>query len=117
MQEAIQDSFHVSPRQEQLWLAEPDGPSDRIQAVVTVEGPLDATRLEAALGMAMERHESLRTTFARRPGIRVPLQVVNPQLSPSWRTLDLRGTEPPALQARLHQGLQADLGEPIDFAR
>jgi amino acid adenylation domain-containing protein len=117
MQEATQDSIHVSPRQEQLWLAEPDGPSDRIQAVVTIDGPLDLTRLEAALGRVVERHEILRTTFVRRPGIRVPLQVVNPELSPSWRTLDLRRTEASALDARLYESLKAELGKPIDFAQ
>ena len=85
----MSDSFNVSPQQEQQWLVEPYGPSARIQLAVTLDGPLRETELRAALGQTIQRHEILRTTFARQPGVRVPLQVIHEQLEPVWGTLDL----------------------------
>ena len=38
--------------------------------------------MRAALQSSVERHEVLRTTFARQAGIRVPLQAVNGTLQP-----------------------------------
>lgn len=116
MQEATQDSFQVSPQQEELWLAEPEGPSARLQLRVRLTGPLEESELEVALRRIVDRHESLRTTFARQPGIRVPLQVVNPELHPSWRAADLRAIDEPARAARLDELVGEELEARIDFA-
>jgi amino acid adenylation domain-containing protein len=115
MSEQIADSFHVSPQQEQLWLAEPDGPAARIQVLVALAGPLDAAALEGALGRLVARHEILRTTFARQPGIRVPLQVVNDELRPSWRTVDLSTLDEAEQAARLEELRRGELTEPLDL--
>jgi Condensation domain len=84
MQEEATASFQSSPQQEQLWLREPDGPSGRNQLVFALEGAIDADRLRDAVAQAVARHEILRTTFQRRSGMRVPLQVVHEQLAPGW---------------------------------
>ena len=63
MTEKIADSFELSPQQEQLWLAEPDGPKGAVQVVLALKGRLDADALTSALRRASERHEILRTTF------------------------------------------------------
>src|SRR5664279_5238174 len=89
MSEQIADSYEVSPQQEQLWLAEPDGPTGRVQALIALTGPLDADALRSALRASAARHETLRTTFVRRPGIRVPLQAVADELDPVWTAVDL----------------------------
>ena len=85
MSESIAESFEVSPQQEQLWLAEPDGPSARLQVVLSLSAAIEPTRVEDALAATVARHEILRTTFVRRPGIRVPLQVIAGELAPAWR--------------------------------
>lgn len=84
MQEEATASFQSSPQQERLWLSEPDGPSGRNQLLVALEGAVDADRLREAVEQAVARHEILRTTFQRRSGMRVPLQVVHDHLAPAW---------------------------------
>jgi hypothetical protein len=88
MSEKIGESFQVSPQQERLWLGAPNGPAGRVQAVVSLAGPIDAAALREALAGAIARHEILRTTFVRQPGILVPLQVVSDELEPAWETVD-----------------------------
>jgi amino acid adenylation domain-containing protein len=84
MTEDTTSMFQGSPQQDEQWRLEPPGPSGRVQALVRLDGPLDADALTAALHRAVDRHESLRTTFAFQPGITIPLQVVNEALEPDW---------------------------------
>ncbi|MGW7098703.1 amino acid adenylation domain-containing protein [Streptomyces sp. NPDC054838] len=60
----------ASAFQEQIWLAETLSPQPGLYNVPfawRVDGHLDADRLAASLERVVARHESLRTTFARRP--------------------------------------------------
>ena len=116
MSEQIADSYEVSPQQEQLWLAEPEGPSGRVQALIALNGPVDADAPRAALRAIVARHETLRTTFVRRPGIRVPLQAVADELDPAWATVDLGDLAEPEQTARLESLLAQERSEPLDFA-
>jgi amino acid adenylation domain-containing protein len=81
-------SFRLSPQQDQLWLAEPEGPTGRSSGTVLLEGPLEPDRLRDALHRVVERHEILRTTFQRQTGMRTPLQVVQDVLPPLWEATD-----------------------------
>jgi amino acid adenylation domain-containing protein len=110
-------TFRVSPQQEQAWLAQPDGPIGRTQGVVAVEGPLDAALLADALRAVVARHEILRTTFVRRPAMRVPLQMIHENLEPGWETLDLGGLDAAEQTARLDAALAAEWSRPLDFER
>ncbi len=116
MTEQTADTFEVSPQQEQLWLSEPDGPSGRIQATLSLEGPLDPAAVQSALKSAVARHEILRTTFVHRPGIRVPLQTVADELAPAFSTLDLRTAEPAEQAQRLEQLAADEIAHPLDYA-
>ena len=87
MSETNEERFQISPQQEQLWLEAPDGPPGRVQATVSLAGPLDPQAVRAALDAATARHEILRTTFVHQAGIRVPLQVVRDELAPAWETI------------------------------
>jgi amino acid adenylation domain-containing protein len=91
MSDATASSFRLSPQQERLWAVEPDGPRGRVQCTVVLPGDAEPERLQAALARVVERHEILRTTFQRHPGIRTPLQAVHGQLDPSWRAVELGG--------------------------
>jgi amino acid adenylation domain-containing protein len=110
-----EDSFNVSPQQEQLWLAEPYGPSGRTQATVVLDGSVDGARLQQALRQTVARHESLRTTFAHRPGLRFPLQVIHDRLDPAWQILDLGGLTPGEQAAGLEDSRRGELGAALDF--
>ena len=86
MQDEAATSFRLSPQQELAWSAQPDGPVGGAQMALQLTGELDGERLRAALDHVVERHEILRTTFRRRPGMKTPLQVVNPALPSSGAT-------------------------------
>jgi amino acid adenylation domain-containing protein len=85
-------SFRISPQLERLWLAEPAGPQGRIQAFVDTAGAAPGD-LRAALDRLVERHEILRTTFARQAGMRVPVQVIHDSLAPAWEAVDAGSLE------------------------
>ncbi|HJX28283.1 MAG TPA: condensation domain-containing protein, partial [Thermoanaerobaculia bacterium] len=81
----------LSFAQRRLWFfdrLEPGSPLYNIHGVLRVTGPLDAGRLERALGVVERRHESLRTVFVASGD--EPMQVV---LAPSFalRSIDLAG--------------------------
>jgi amino acid adenylation domain-containing protein len=110
------DSFQISPQQERVWAAEAgeaDGPAARVQAVLAIEGELAAGAIEQALRDAVARHESLRTTFARQPGLTFPAQAVNATLEPHVETLDLSTLEASAQAARLEEILRRELRAPL----
>jgi amino acid adenylation domain-containing protein len=96
-------SFRLSPQQEQLWRAHPDGPRLGVRCTVDV-GAADPAAVRDALAHAVGRHEILRTTFARREGLRLPGQLIHERLQPSWAaetTLDV--AEGPVVHAALDE--------------
>jgi amino acid adenylation domain-containing protein len=103
MQDEPATSFRLSPQQELEWSTQPDGPVGGAQLVLELTGHVDGARLREAVGRAIERHEILRTTFRRRPGMKTPLQVVQGTLAPEWNEEDLRGLEATEQQERLTQ--------------
>ncbi|HYG61702.1 MAG TPA: condensation domain-containing protein, partial [Thermoanaerobaculia bacterium] len=96
MSQQVTQGFRLSPQQRRLWsIQEEDGTSPyRSQCVIRIEGALDRSLLEAAVGDLVARHEILRTLFHRLPGRSWPAQVV---LDEEWRPrielLDLSGRE------------------------
>jgi amino acid adenylation domain-containing protein len=77
-------SFRLSPQQEHLWLLEPQGPTGRSQCAAELPSGLDPAAVSAALSDIVRRHEILRTTFRRQPGMRAPAQVIREHLEPMW---------------------------------
>ncbi len=78
MTETANSGYRVSPQQRHLWATLSRGRKDSFtQSTVTVEGPLDPSRLRAALTSAAAAHESLRTTFTGLAGRTAPVQVVH----------------------------------------
>ena len=72
------EGFRLLPQQERVWaLQEQDGAgSYRTRGAIRLEGETDVTRVRRALERLAARHEILRTTFRRLPGMEMPLQVV-----------------------------------------
>ena len=86
------EGFRLSPQQRRLWkLQEAAGENRSFVSLVVflLEGKLRVDALRGALGRVCARHEALRTTFRRVPGVVLPVQSVEPVLRPSWRTIDL----------------------------
>ncbi len=116
MSDKIGESFQVSPQQERLWLAAPEGPAGRVQAAVSLDGAIDAAGLRRALAAAVARHEILRTTFVRQPGILVPVQVVSDELEPAWETVEVGALPAPEQSQRLADVCAQELRAPLEFA-
>jgi amino acid adenylation domain-containing protein len=91
----IVEGFRLSPQQRRLWLLQQDAmlaeSAFGARLVLLLEGELQADTLCAGLEMACQRHESLRTTFRRLPGVLLPVQSVADSFECSWRSVDLRG--------------------------
>ena len=115
MSDLTADSFQASPQQEHLWAAEPDGPTARTQAVVAIDGEVDASAVADALRSVVSRHESLRTTFARQPGLTSPLQVVNASLEPRIEMVDLSACGPQERAEQLESLRRSELEAPFDL--
>jgi amino acid adenylation domain-containing protein len=114
---STEDSFQISPQQELVWGAEPGGPAARVQGVLAIDGAIAVSEIVEALRLAVGRHESLRTTFARRPGLTFPLQVVNPELEPRIETLDLSELESRERTEQRERVLRTELEAPFDLHR
>jgi nonribosomal peptide synthetase protein BlmX len=56
--------FAVSPRQRALWSQRATGDAvDAVQVCVRLDGGLERGQMDAALGVVVGEHESLRTSF------------------------------------------------------
>ena len=51
----------------------------RVQCAVLIEGDLNPKLLSTAIDRVINRHEILRTSFHRSPGMDLPLQVIAAQ--------------------------------------
>ena len=91
MQQEIEiEGLRLSPQQKRLWLWQQQGHFSLGRAVVTLDGAFDEDAVLAALRRVIARHDSLRTTFYRQPGMKVPFQVVHEAGDVDWQVLDLR---------------------------
>lgn len=87
---AIVEGFRLSPQQRRLWLLQQDDASSFCaQLVLSLEGELQTDDLRSALQQVCARHESLRSTFSRLPGVLMPIQSVVDDLDLSWRTVSV----------------------------
>jgi len=59
------------------------------QCGVRLRGPVDETRLRAALQETVTWHEILRTKFAALPGQNVPVQLTGREVAVEWREVEL----------------------------
>jgi amino acid adenylation domain-containing protein len=101
----------LSLYQNRIWRVQQETHRDlRTRFAITMRGPLDRARLEAAWHQVEERHQILRTSFEYLPGIKDALQVVQPR-GGSLRFSDaaLNGDDPfnPELFSEMESGKTA----------
>ncbi|MCB1054570.1 MAG: amino acid adenylation domain-containing protein [Acidobacteria bacterium] len=112
------DATPLSAAQHRQWFLEQMAPGSRSRLwVISCEvlGPLDARRLERALGVVAERHEILRSTFV--PSEDGPLQRLAEGRRPVCRRLDLSALGDQALPraadlAAELPGVSVEMAEP-----
>ncbi|MEA2694107.1 MAG: hypothetical protein QOJ16_3494 [Acidobacteriota bacterium] len=73
--------LRLSPQQRRLWAIQGESPHFRSRAAVFVSGELTPEALLEAWTGVVARHEILRTTFQRAPGIKWPVQVIAEETS------------------------------------
>lgn len=90
MKTEVIEGFQLSPQQKRLWLLQQDSNIYVSQVAIFLEGILDIEVLHTATHKVIHRHEILRTTFHRRPGIKFPIQVIMETSTPSWCCINLK---------------------------
>ncbi|MEA2694105.1 MAG: hypothetical protein QOJ16_3492, partial [Acidobacteriota bacterium] len=78
----------LSPQQRRLWAVQGESPHLRSRAAVLVSGELPPDLLREAWAAVVARHEILRTTFRRAPGIKLPVQVIAGEAAAAAATVE-----------------------------
>ena len=91
MQSQTLEGFRLSPQQKRLWFLQQDSVAYRVQAAIRIEGNVKVEILKQTLEQVVNRHEALRTTFHRQPGIKIPIQVIAESGTISWNIVNLTG--------------------------
>ncbi|MFL6261088.1 MAG: amino acid adenylation domain-containing protein [Thermoanaerobaculia bacterium] len=108
--------FRLSPQQKRLWPAAAADPSRLARCAMEVPAPVDPDLLRQALQRVVARHEGLRTTFRMRPGMQLPLQVVQEAGELEWRT-ETRPEPFPGTPGEWHELLLSRPEPALDLAR
>ena len=109
-------TLELSPQQKHLWAAQ-QGQTQvyRSQCMLLLEGCIQEDLLKEAVGLAVQSHESLRTTFHGRAGT-LPELIVTDRLAPAWREHDFTGLESSDQAAKVEALFQDIQQEPFDLA-
>ncbi|WP_164021881.1 non-ribosomal peptide synthetase, partial [Pyxidicoccus trucidator] len=108
----------LSFAQQRLWFIdqlEPGSAAYNIPTAVRILGSLDLTAMEQGLGALVERHESLRTTFA--PGRGEPVQVIHPSSALPLPLVDLTDLPAEQRESEARRRVAEEAGLPFDLAR
>src|SRR5450755_1226419 len=94
MQELESAGFWLSPQQKFAWRLQQEALSKPLRAVclISMQGRVDAGRIQECLREMVVRHEILRTVFRRQAGMKVPFQVVLESAGVDWETADFSAT-------------------------
>ncbi|MFK7800055.1 MAG: amino acid adenylation domain-containing protein [Anaerolineae bacterium] len=111
-------SLQLSYAQEGVWYLEqlhPGSSSYNMLATWEVAGELDETTFERALKKLTARHESLRTAFQTVNGR--PVLVIQPQVVPDFKTVDLSGVAAAEQMQQLELCIKEEKNRPFDLAQ
>ncbi|HYZ16697.1 MAG TPA: condensation domain-containing protein, partial [Candidatus Acidoferrum sp.] len=110
-------SFPLSFQQRRLWLIDAMEPESGVYVVASawrITGPLKIGALESAVEALVERHASLRTTFALRNG--EPVQIVTDHGNLTLRIVDLADWSPAERETECRHIIDDVTGRGFDLA-
>ncbi len=117
MSESMTAGFQLSPQQKNLWLRGAEEAAFNTTAAFLLEGKLAVDALKRSLEAVVARHEILRTTFERRPGMKIPVQAVHEKLEPVWAESNLRSIGSEHQRSRVEELFQKENRSSFDLAR
>lgn len=115
MQSSTSHGFRLSPQQREIWISQQAFADQAFRVVGSfiVKGKIDRDQMQRALTTVVDRHEILRTTFARPAGIKTPFQVISEKSEFFWQHIDLRGVSEPQQQESIDVLFSAECKEPL----
>src|SRR6476646_1916713 len=104
------EGFRLSPQQRHLWSLQQVSvfPIYQVLSTISIKGNLSTEILERAIAHIVRRHEILRTTFLRAPGIKIPFQVVSDAAQFSWQFSDLSNLDHERQRSKLENSFAAE---------
>ena len=116
---AAHDGARLSFAQQRLWFLdrlEPGNGVYNIPVPIRVRGPLDAGRLQKAIGLVVDRHESLRTVFVAGEG--EPLQkLASAEDSSRLVQVDLTSLAEEERETEARRRIRLESGRSFDLER
>ena len=105
MDNKVIEGFRLSPQQQRLWqLIKEDGASRYcVRCAFMLDGKLHAHTLQAAIQDVVARHEILRTRLEIFPGARLPLQIIEEDVSVTIDIEDLSNVEAEAQSTQIDE--------------
>ncbi len=100
--------YRLSPQQKHLWLLQENNSNYQATCTIKITGKVEANVLKSAIEKIVERHEIFKTTFQRRPGIKMPLQVISDTAKISWTYVNLSHLNSEEQQVKFEEILQQE---------
>ncbi|MBD2166660.1 amino acid adenylation domain-containing protein [Calothrix membranacea FACHB-236] len=85
--------FQLSPQQKRLWLLQQNSSVYLTKCAILIEGNLQVNILKKSLQKVIDRNEILRTSFHKTRGLKLPIQVVENNVSLSWQESSFLATD------------------------
>ena len=89
MQAKTLSGFQLSPQQKRVWWLQQNSSAYLTQGAILLEGNLKSEILKAACEQVIARHEILRTSFPRLPGVKTPVMAIADSSFPWWQEIDI----------------------------
>jgi Condensation domain len=115
MQRKVIEGFELSPQQQRLWL-QGDDSAYRAEVTVAIDGNARSSDLRTAFEMLARRHEILRMTFRRLPGMKFPIQAAEAGDCVEWRELDVSDYSPEEQKSQIEE-FAREARRPFDLER
>jgi amino acid adenylation domain-containing protein len=115
MQRKVIEGFELSPQQQRLWL-QGDDSAYRAEVTVAIDGNARSRDLRTAFEMLARRHEILRMTFRRLPGMKFPIQAAEAGDCVEWRELDVSDYSPEEQKSQIEK-FAREARRPFDLER
>ncbi len=111
MENQLTEGYRLSPQQRRVWRVQGESSAFRSQCAIKVDGCMEDATLRRAVENVVGRYDILRARFHRRPGIKIPIQVVEREMEVRWEDIDLRGMKEAEREARLREIYEVETGD------